>query len=115
MNEGVSSVAVISACLALAKKPANVDPKSGNLILEYVRPLYYLGLVGGVVLPFFTLVMMFLHPFKGPGDAVAGVGVLTFFLMGGGYLLLEYFKTQIILRHDGIESHSPWRSHRFFT
>jgi hypothetical protein len=110
---GVAVALFLGGLATLAKRPPKLDPKSRTIVLEHSWLLKGLGLVAGLGMPLLVLVLVLVIGFKKPSDALAAGGLLLFFGLLGGWLLLESMGVRVLLSEEGIEGRSPWRGTRF--
>lgn len=114
---GVIQGAMIGFAIALLvastgttfRKPARIDDATGAFILEHGSLMRGIGLVLGIGMPIIVIVLMFIMPFRSPVDVVMAGGVLLFFALVGGFVLLEAMLARITIHDHGIVADSAWR------
>jgi hypothetical protein len=95
-----------------ARRPGKIDPATGKLTMRYSLALRIMGWLLGIVVPIGFVVLLFIIPFEKPNDAWIAGGMLAFFTLLGGFLLIETQRFRVIVSDEGIESFSPWRPKR---
>lgn len=86
----------------------------GVRVLGYVAFIRGAGVLAGVVVPLLILIIgLWGSPPNKPGDWWAWGGLIVGFGLGGGWLMLEGFRTQVILTSDGIAKFHWWYRSRF--
>ena len=101
---------LILASLVLWPKPS-IDPASGTEILQHSWLMRGVVLLFSVI-PVALVILAFVTQAKGD-DVYAILALLGLSTLLVGLMLLENFRTRLIISATGIEQESPWRGRRF--
>jgi len=104
--------AILSWCMAAARRPPRVDQATGAMILEYGWPLRLIGVVTGVAMPIALVCLAFVFPPRTLQDALSAGALMLGFTLLGGVLLVETTRVRLWLHRGSIVSYSPWRETR---
>jgi hypothetical protein len=98
---------LVARLFAEARRAPSVDA-DGTLILRYGTGIRVVGIVSGLVVPLGLLVLAWVSPPDDRGEVVAVASLLTFFLVGGGWMLLESRRAQIVVTAAGLTETTLW-------
>jgi hypothetical protein len=89
-------------------RAGKVDPLTGTLTMRYSLPLRITGWLLGVAVPLGFIVLLFFVPFQKPQDPWIAGGMLTFFTLVGGGVLLQTHRFRVVVSGEGVECRSLW-------
>jgi hypothetical protein len=111
---GGAVLLVLGLAAAVARAGPKVDEQARTFTVEYSWLIKGIGLVTGLGMPLLVIGLMFVVRFRTERDVYAAGGLLLFFGLLGGWLLLESMRVRVVVSEQGVVGYSPWRAVRSF-
>src|SRR5262245_17479921 len=107
-------VALVVVSVAAARRARPSITSTGELVMRYSLPMRLFGIFAGVVVPAIVCGLLFAFVPRDWNEVYAAAGSLLFFLLLGGWLLLETHCVWVRVSDKRINYHSPWRADRVY-
>jgi hypothetical protein len=108
---GVGTVALLSAAMALARRPAQIHRPTGAAVLVYNWMFRGLALLGVGLVVSLTVATL-LEPRVRVGETLVFASIFLLLTLA---FLLETFQVRVVMTSEGVLSWSPWRRRRSLT
>src|SRR5262249_33181207 len=110
---GAGAAIGLSVLLWAARRgKAQVDQRTGAMVLRHGPLVRGLALVLTVGIPPLVTALVFIFPPRDAGEVRAIIGIYALFLGLGAPLLWESFRYALVVTPAGLECRSPWRRAR---
>lgn len=108
LSGAIGGILVTLAGYALARARPKVDRQSGRTIVSYSAAVRVIGVVLTLFFAFATTYVVW----KQPDDHDVQLLLGGMFVVGGGYLLLEFFGVRIEFNSESVRRFAPWHRPR---
>ncbi len=107
----VIGTAAVSAWIRHEAKDRTSRPESGeDLEFHYGLRFTVIAILAGIVLPLVVLWAALHFGFNEPGDPYYFAAILAFFVIGGGWMLVEALRTRIVISRSGMRATTGFRN-----